>query len=532
VGWLGVAVSGTCPCSGGVNREAVYAAPGTDEPSMSDRFNNLLYSGPIPTTCQPPEVIGYWRLDETSGPTFADDYGDNNATCTNCPTPTTGQVGGAQTFNGSSTRLTIPHDASLNFGDSFTIEAWVRTTNCSNTKVITGKYSTQQSWWIGCLNNNRAAFSLRNASSAGNSLTIDSGSTLINTGEWVHIAGVRDGNGADGFNILYVNGVEVANVERTYTSSNFNNSQNMTIGWHDNAFHFDGDIDEVAIHNRALTPAEIQRHYRAGLVNLGYEYDNWTTADGNWNNDASWYGDAPGSDDYVAILNNNTLTQPETPACVDVMANATLDFGSHELTVNGAFSNRGTVKQTKPVNTVSELVEFLHVSGTAGTLYRGAEVTPTTTGLGNVEVTIRAADFDNDDYCTTTGADNGPPYAERCFTITAETSAEALVRLYAHTDELAGLDVGDLRPYRFTGSWDPLTTNLATGPEGDFAYAEANTLGFSSFLLGGDTSPTAVSLANISAGSSTAPLTPITLLVLALLLLGSGMVYARRRTFP
>jgi hypothetical protein len=234
----------------------------------------------------------------------------------------------------------------------------------------------------------------------------------------------------------------------------------------------------------------------------------------------------------VAILNNNTLTQPETAACVDVMANATLDFGSHELTVNGAFSNRGTVKQTKPANDVNTLVEFLHVSGTAGTLYRGAEVTPTTTGLGNVEVTIRAADFDNDDYCTTTGADDGPPYAERCFTITAETSAEALVRLYAHTDELAGLNVGDLRPYRFTGSWDPLTTNLATGTVGDFAYAEADTPGFSSFLLGGPINPTAVSLANISATTGALPSAPITLLALALLLLGSGMVYARRRILP
>ena len=46
----------------------------------------------------PSNIIHYWKLDETASP-YTDSSGGTNATCTSCPTATTGIINGAQQFN-------------------------------------------------------------------------------------------------------------------------------------------------------------------------------------------------------------------------------------------------------------------------------------------------------------------------------------------------------------------------------------------------------------------------------------------------
>jgi hypothetical protein len=521
------------PAQPGENGVTVAAT--NDLNAVTQSFNiTVSESSNSGSACQLSDAIAYWKLDETSGTNFADYIGTNDGSCAalNCPTPVAGQVDGAQAFDGTNRRVNVPASTDFDWAadDSFSIALWVNipdTATCSGNRVFIGRYGPGPiAWWVGCDNStNRATFSLRDNNNVSHSVTASD--TPLNNGAWHHIVAVREG-GSTNQTRIYVNGSSKGAANLIFTGG-FASSNGLNIGYYNVSpfYYLNGRLDEIAIYDRALSLAEIERHYQAGLINLGYEYDNWTTADGSWDSDASWFGDTPGSDESVAILNNTNLTRPETAACVDVMADATLDFASHELTVNGAFSNWGTIKQNKQVDTVSTMVEFLHVTGTAGTLYRGVEITPTASSLGNVEVAIRAADLAGGNYCTTDP--DSPPYADRCFTLTPQFNGAAVVRLYAaNPDELNSIPVEDLRPYRLvSSSWESLMSNRSTGTLGDFAYAQADTTGFSSFLLGGPNDPTAVYLQAITA--SAAPLAGGIILMVGTILLTIVTLYALRR---
>ena len=54
--------------------------------------------------------------------------GINNGTGNVSPTPSTGQVGGAQLFDGSTTKIEVPANPSFDFAaaDNFSVEFWYK----------------------------------------------------------------------------------------------------------------------------------------------------------------------------------------------------------------------------------------------------------------------------------------------------------------------------------------------------------------------------------------------------------------------
>ena len=76
----------------------------------------------------PASVVAYWKLDETAGNTFSDLTGVNNGTGNLSPTPSAGQVSGAQLFDGSTTKIDVPADTSLDFtaAGNFSVEFWYK----------------------------------------------------------------------------------------------------------------------------------------------------------------------------------------------------------------------------------------------------------------------------------------------------------------------------------------------------------------------------------------------------------------------
>jgi hypothetical protein len=209
------------------------------------------------------------------------------------------------------------------------------------------------------------------------------------------------------------------------------------------------------------------------------------------------------------------------------------DPAVHSFTVGGdVWHTGGTLQQTRPVDSTG--VSFLQIEdGAANVKYRGVDV-ETAVNLGNVTVTVRAIDMDNDEYCTDDGVDS-PDYAERCYTIAPGTNGPALVRLWALTSELNGIDEDDLAVYRHSGSstWTP-ADNRDTGNDGAYSYAEGNVLGFSAFLLGDvNEAPTAVSLQSIMATTPNGQGGIIILLVALLAALsGAWLWFPRRRLVP
>ncbi len=68
----------------------------------------------------PAGLISYWKLDETVSGTYVDQMGINNGTGNVSPTPSAGQVSGAQLFDGSTTKIEVPANPSLDFAAAIT----------------------------------------------------------------------------------------------------------------------------------------------------------------------------------------------------------------------------------------------------------------------------------------------------------------------------------------------------------------------------------------------------------------------------
>lgn len=199
----------------------------------------------------------------------------------------------------------------------------------------------------------------------------------------------------------------------------------------------------------------------------------------------------------------------------------------------------GIIKQTQSVNAAT--VPFLQIeNGASEVKYRGVTVDTTLTGsnLGNTGVSVRAINASAGEFCTSDG-ELSPDYAERCYEIQTATNGAATVRLWALADQLNGISEEDLVIYRHIGSgnWTPLT-NITTGSEGDYAYAEGDTPGFSFFLLGEqDETPTAIAWTNIKANSVWPINAPILMIIISFLILGTSLItwhylYSRHSSSP
>jgi len=221
----------------------------------------------------PEHMIHYWKLNETSGSTYLDSYGDLDGSAINIPTPAVGLINGAQDFDGTSEYITVADDDSLDWGstDSFTIELWANFTNAaSKNKVMIGRdQNGGVHWWLGA--NQPTGITNWNMKGTDGSGIAVTGTTSINDGEWHHIVAVR--NESTNKNRLYVDGVEEANATYDYTAG-FDATTTLGIGYM--AYHgtpdyyYDGLLDEIALYDSALNASIIQQHYTNGLNGLEY----------------------------------------------------------------------------------------------------------------------------------------------------------------------------------------------------------------------------------------------------------------------
>ena len=97
---------------------------------------------------------------------------------------------------------------------------------------------------------------------SGNNFWYRSSSTFVNTGQWVHVAGVLDGGGTPDRLRIFVNGIEETGTSGTYGGpSEISDAlpRNALIGRRRGGSEpFYGEIDEVCLWSRALTPEEIR----------------------------------------------------------------------------------------------------------------------------------------------------------------------------------------------------------------------------------------------------------------------------------
>jgi hypothetical protein len=86
---------------------------------------------------------------------------------------------------------------------------------------------------------------------------------------WVHVAAIFN-NGDAKLSRLFIDGVEPALTQRRFSTGSGTVTTNAHIsGWpRDGNYIFGGRIDEVMIHNRALTSSEIAATFNAGSLGM------------------------------------------------------------------------------------------------------------------------------------------------------------------------------------------------------------------------------------------------------------------------
>jgi predicted nucleotidyltransferase len=219
------------------------------------------------TSSCPSGMISYWKLDETSGNTYKDEEGINDAVAVIPPHPVAGQVYEAQKFNGSNTKLYVAPNSSFDFtkNSSFSIEFWYRGfENPSKYTAAIGRFisNTGARWSVGVDVDGTARFYI--ISGTGASVH----GSVVTDGKWHHIAAAKSATGMK----IYIDGALIEGRLRSFGADFSSPTAHLTIGYYncDPTNVLNGSLDEIAIFNKELTPEEIQQHYSNGLNHLSY----------------------------------------------------------------------------------------------------------------------------------------------------------------------------------------------------------------------------------------------------------------------
>lgn len=222
-------------------------------------------------------------MDETSGTTVNDNFGTGNATAKNGPVPgRTGKLGSAWQFDGSNDYICTDTDSNGSCDDvldqtgSFSVSAWIKTTDTDGAIVSKAKTSSDRSFWLH-VSGGRARFDVnayRFIGGVGNCststpMTITSPITAtVNDGNWHHIVGLFTFNnmstGSSSIVEIYIDRV-LRGLETSFTSGMCNTTADLEIGAYlSGTYNLSGLIDEVGIWSRPLTSAEITSLYNSG----------------------------------------------------------------------------------------------------------------------------------------------------------------------------------------------------------------------------------------------------------------------------
>jgi type II secretory pathway pseudopilin PulG len=211
-------------------------------------------------------LVGWWKLDETSGLTAADSSrSGHDGTLSNMTGNewTTGQINGALTFDGTNDYVSVSSlDSKFSSSNTFTVTGWFKTSQSTGKQTIVGQWGQIVSnvvfGWQILVEDNKVVARFGQATS-----TVEiTGTSIVNNGDWHHFALVYPTKNSSA--VLYIDGSsQGTGTKDFYTAAPYMkfrigdgsyfayNGSNLKGG----PFH--GTIDDVRIYNRALSAEEI-----------------------------------------------------------------------------------------------------------------------------------------------------------------------------------------------------------------------------------------------------------------------------------
>ena len=209
-------------------------------------------------------LVGYWKMDETSG-NVIDASGNGN---TGIPTGTTvaaGKYGNGRSFNGTSDYVNCGNNDALNPGTGdFSVGMWVKLPEklSGNYGVLTKNYNLAYGVFYTSSNDELALY----PQSGSNNNGIDISSYYD---EWVYVIWTIDN--INDIQKSYLNGA--FNNQTNYILGDVTSISNLNIGrYTSGSGYFTGYLDEIRIYNRALSAREVKALYEYAPGPVAY-YD-------------------------------------------------------------------------------------------------------------------------------------------------------------------------------------------------------------------------------------------------------------------
>lgn len=207
---------------------------------------------------------GYWRLGEASG-SVATDSSSQSDNGTYEGDVNLGQPGALAGNPDTSAQfaggyVNVPNASAISPAGPFTLEAWVKPASVvpAPGPGIIEKYDTPayNGYALRLDGSNHLQAWILGASSYANV----TGTTVLPVGKWSYVAAVYDGQSLT----LYVNGMPDGSVHTTLNPSAGQDSMKIGARGDDANQRFDGNIDEVAVYDHALSPQDIATDYLTG----------------------------------------------------------------------------------------------------------------------------------------------------------------------------------------------------------------------------------------------------------------------------
>ncbi len=203
---------------------------------------------------------GHWTFDkaDTDAKIAKDALGEHDGEIKGAPKIVEGIVGEALNFNGKEDYVVI---GAATEGQNVTYAMWINVAALpEGPKVIIWDDDPQGGGdsWLELLADGTVQ-TQRN----GDGFGIFKTTTPITEGEWVHITFVADGDNEK--KVLYLNGEPDAEADGKINSRDTRSHVVVAVGHDRNAFikpfYFEGEIDDVAVYNRALDEKEVQDNF-------------------------------------------------------------------------------------------------------------------------------------------------------------------------------------------------------------------------------------------------------------------------------
>lgn len=204
--------------------------------------------------------VAHWEFDENNGSIAFDSSLSFNHTTVNGAQWVNGKLGTALAFGGTGDYVQADNYAGITGDRSRTCAAWIKTTGTDGVILSWGLAETGKKWIFRVGSTGQLEVGVWNGFIRGTS--------LVNDGQWHHIAAVLENDGYPTLDEirLYVDGVEQTTSCYNYVGDLphicTDNTQLVLVGArYDNLAYADffyGVIDDVRIYERALTQTEIQ----------------------------------------------------------------------------------------------------------------------------------------------------------------------------------------------------------------------------------------------------------------------------------